>query len=130
MDDNHTRSAEYRTTQAADGSTILTLHGELDLLAVPALSAALDDLTAVPRPDVVVDLRPVSFIDCSGLGVLCRARNRTRARQGRLRMVTRGSAFRRLLRCTGLTGVFDLYPGVAEALADGAPVARAVAVVR
>ncbi|MFF5360271.1 hypothetical protein ACFY4I_12875 [Streptomyces scabiei] len=37
MDDNHTRSAAYRTPRAADGSTILTLHGELDLLAVPPL---------------------------------------------------------------------------------------------
>ncbi|GAQ60424.1 STAS domain-containing protein [Streptomyces scabiei] len=126
MDDNHTRSAAYRTTRAADGSTILTLHGELDLLAVPALSAALDALTAVPRPDVVVDLRPVSFVDCSGLGVLCRAHNRTRARKGRLRLVTRGSACRRLLRCTGLTGVFDLYSDLPDVLADGRPAARAV----
>ncbi|MDW8804553.1 STAS domain-containing protein [Streptomyces scabiei] len=130
MDDNHTRSATYRTTRAADGSTVLTLHGELDLLAVPALSAALDALTAVPRPDVVVDLRPVSFVDCSGLGVLCRAYNRTRARKGRLRLVTRGSAFRRLLRCTGLTGVFDLYSDLTDVLADGRPAARAVAAPR
>ncbi|MBP5871475.1 hypothetical protein ACKI1K_42755 [Streptomyces scabiei] len=53
MDDNHTRSAAYRTTRAADGSTLLTLHGELDLRAVPALSAALDALT-----DVLADGRP------------------------------------------------------------------------
>lgn len=127
MDDNHTRPSPYRTTRAADGGTVVTLHGELDLLAVPALSATLDELTAVDRPDVVLDLRSVSFVDCSGLGVLCRARSRIRARHGRLRLVTCDSAFRRLLRCTGLTGVFEVYPGLAEALADAGPAVRVAA---
>ncbi|WP_189787201.1 STAS domain-containing protein [Streptomyces capitiformicae] len=125
MDDNHTRSSTYRTTRAADGSTVVTLCGELDLLVVPALSAALDALTAVSRPDLVLDLRPVSFIDCSGLGVLCRAHRRIRSRHGRLRLVTSDRAFRRLLRCTRLSGVFEVYPGLAEALADRALVAEA-----
>ncbi|MBE4733537.1 STAS domain-containing protein [Streptomyces caniscabiei] len=127
MDGNHTRSSPYRTTRAADGSTVVTLHGELDLPAVPALSAALDDLTAVPRPDLVLDLRSVTFVDCSGLGVLCRAKSRIRGRHGRLRLVTRASAFRRLLRCTGLSDAFEVRPDLPEALADGVPTERATA---
>jgi len=70
----------------------------------PALAAHLDTLTAGRRPDLVLDLRPVSFVDCAGLGVLCRAR----AGQGRLRLVTVSTGFLRLLRCTGLAGVFDI----------------------
>ncbi|MEU6471231.1 STAS domain-containing protein [Streptomyces massasporeus] len=97
---------------------VVTLRGELDLLAAPALRARLDMLTAGPCPDLVLDLRPVSFIDCSGLGVLCRARNRVSARRGRLRLVTEGTSLRRVLRHTGMTGVFELLPGMPVGVAD------------
>lgn len=46
MADNHTRSASYHTARTDGGTTVVTLHGELDLLAVPVLSAALDALPA------------------------------------------------------------------------------------
>ncbi|MEU9340238.1 STAS domain-containing protein [Streptomyces sp. NPDC048278] len=117
MGDNHTRSATYRTTRTDEGATVVTLHGDLDLLAVAALSAALDDLTSGAEPDLVIDLSPVPFIDCSGLGLLCRARNRVRYRTGRLRLVAPADDVPRLLRRTGLADAFDLYPDLPEALA-------------
>jgi anti-sigma B factor antagonist len=89
---------------------VVTLRGELHLLTAPALRARLDTLTAGPCPDLVLDLRPVSFTDCSGLGVLCRVRNRVRARHGRLRLVTGSASLRRVLRHTGMAGVFELLP--------------------
>ncbi|MGW2460456.1 STAS domain-containing protein [Streptomyces sp. NPDC001761] len=92
------------------GPTVLALRGEIDLLTAPALSARLDALTARPRPDLVLDLRPTEFIDCAGLGVLCRARNRVLARGGRLRLVTDSARFLRLLRVTGLGDVFEVHP--------------------
>ncbi|MDX3804062.1 STAS domain-containing protein [Streptomyces sp. AK04-3B] len=98
----------YRTHHGVGGTIIVTLQGEIDVVAAPALAAHLDTLTAGRRPDLVLDLRPVSFIDCAGLGVLCRARNRARSGQGRLRLVTVSTCFLRLLRCTGLAGVFDI----------------------
>uniref|UniRef100_UPI00403FE7E6 STAS domain-containing protein n=1 Tax=Streptomyces sp. SS7 TaxID=3108485 RepID=UPI00403FE7E6 len=72
--------------------------------------ARLDALTAGPRLDLVLDLRPVSFIDCAWLGVLCRALKRTRIRHGRLRLVTDSTRFLRLLRCTGLAGGCGIHP--------------------
>ncbi|MFE4965265.1 STAS domain-containing protein [Streptomyces sp. NPDC056660] len=117
MTDHQTRSAPYHTARTDDGTTVVTLHGELDLRAVLVLAAALDDLTAGVEPDLVLDLSPVSFIDCSGLGLLCRARNRVRSRIGRLRLVAPDGGFLRLLHCTGLRGAFELYPGLPEALA-------------
>ncbi|WP_031106994.1 STAS domain-containing protein [Streptomyces sp. NRRL S-146] len=103
-----------RSAQPLQAGTahVVTLRGELDLLAAPALRARLDMLTAGPRPDLVLDLRPVSFIDCTGLGVLCRVRNRVSARQGRLRLVTDSTSLRRVLRHTGMAGVFELLPGM------------------
>ncbi|MGW2829640.1 STAS domain-containing protein [Streptomyces sp. NPDC001286] len=102
------------------GRTVMVLRGEIDLLTVPSLSARLDELTAGPCPDLVVDLRDVTFIDCSGLGMLCRARNRVMAHQGRLRLVTDSPEFRRLLPPVGLAGVFDLDTRLCEALAPAA----------
>ncbi|WP_434094709.1 STAS domain-containing protein [Streptomyces hyaluromycini] len=63
----------------------------------------------------MLDLSPVSFVDCSGLSLLCRVRNRVRSRIGRLRLVSPDGGFLRLLRCTGLSGAFELCPGLPEA---------------
>ncbi|MFD5543708.1 STAS domain-containing protein [Streptomyces sp. NPDC127079] len=63
-----------------------------------------------PHPDLVLDLRPATFADCSGLGVLCRTRDRVRARCGRLRLITDGRVLR-IIRAAGLDGVFELHPG-------------------
>ncbi|MER5599184.1 STAS domain-containing protein [Streptomyces sp. NPDC002265] len=84
---------------------------------MPTLATYLDAVTAGPRPDLVLGLRPVSVVDRAGLGVLCRAPNRARARRGRLRLVTDSTRFLRILRCTGLTGSFDNHPKWPEGLA-------------
>lgn len=110
MSPNPTRPAPSRTTRAVAETAIVTLHGELDLEAAIPLTARLDALTSGPGPDLVLDLRPVAFVDCAGLGVLCRARNRVRARHGRLRLVTADGRFQRILRAAGLSGVFEIHP--------------------
>ena len=113
-----TFSPPYRTRHTTGDTTVVALLGEIDILTVPALSAHLDTLTAGPSPDLVVDLRDVVFIDCTGLSVLCRARNRVRARDGRLRLVTDSARFLRLLCRTGLIGAFDIHPRWPEDVAD------------
>ncbi|MCX4767959.1 STAS domain-containing protein [Streptomyces sp. NBC_01275] len=125
---HHTRSTPYPTHHTVGGAIVVTLQGEIDLLAVPALTARLDTLTAGPRPDLVLDLRPVSFMDCTGLGMLCRALRRARARHGRLRLVTDSARFLRTLRCTGLAGAFDIHSRWPDDLA-GTPVAESVSAV-
>lgn len=103
--------------RSVGGATVVEVAGELDILAAAALSVRLDELTAVGRPDVVLDLRGVTFIDCSGLSVLVRLRARTLAREGRLGIVTGSPQVLRLLRLTRLTRVFALHDDLASALA-------------
>ncbi|MFF4398893.1 STAS domain-containing protein [Streptomyces sp. NPDC001480] len=110
-------SAPRHTDRAVGGTTLLELRGEIDILTAAPLGARLDDLTAVVLADLVVDLRAVSFIDCAGLRVLCRARNRVMERHGRLRLVTDSNQFLRILRGAGLDGVFEMYDHLPEALA-------------
>lgn len=103
---------------------VLTLQGEIDLLTAPGVSARLDAATARPDTDLVVDLHAVTFMDCSGLSVLCRARERLLLGGGSVRLVVNDSAVLRLLRLTRLTEVFDTVadlpqtvPALAAALA-------------
>ncbi|MFE7896895.1 STAS domain-containing protein [Streptomyces sp. NPDC057424] len=123
MSDNPGRSTAPPTEHT---TRVVTLRGELDLRTAPALRARLDTLTSGPCPDLVLDLRRVSFIDCTGLGVLCRVRNRVRARHGRLRLVTDSASVRRVLRHTGLAGVFEVLPGLPVGVA-GTPTGDTVA---
>ncbi|MDL2074923.1 STAS domain-containing protein [Streptomyces sp. GXMU-J15] len=117
MSENLIRSMPPLPDHAEPQADVVALRGELDLLAAPSLTARLDALTARPVPDLVLDLRDVTFIDCTGLGVLCRARARALARHGRLRLVSDSPRLLRLLRATGLLGVFELYPRLSDALA-------------
>ncbi|MFE9172078.1 STAS domain-containing protein [Streptomyces kebangsaanensis] len=121
MSESPARPAPSHTERTVGSTTVVTLSGEVDLAARLSLAPRLDVLTAGPRPDLVLDLRPVAFIDCAGLGLLCRARNRVAARGGRLRLVSDNASFRRILRSTGLGGVFVLLPefGAAPATAPG-----------
>lgn len=100
---------------------MVELRGEIDILTTPPLSARLDTLTADPCPDLLLDLRRVSFIDCSGLRVLCRARNRVLARRGRLRLVADSHRFTRILRSTFLSDAFEIHSDLPPDLA-GVPV--------
>lgn len=108
MSQSHAGPAPSHTERTVGATTVVTLSGEVDLFTRLSLAPRLDALTAGPRPDLVLDLRPVAFIDCAGLGLLCRARNRVAARGGRLRLVSGSVSFRRILRRTGLDGAFVL----------------------
>jgi anti-anti-sigma factor len=116
MSDYDPRSAPHHAEHTVGDITVVELRGDIDIFTSPSLSARLEALTAGQYPDLVLDLRSMVFIDCAGLGVLCRARNRTETRHGRLRLVTDSRRFRRILRTVGLAGVFELHPDLGTAL--------------
>ncbi|MPY64905.1 STAS domain-containing protein [Streptomyces spongiae] len=91
--------------------TVVALSGEIDIAAEDFVAEHLDAATARPEPDVLVDLRGVTFFDCSGLRLLCRAEARARERGGRLRIVSDLPRLRRLLRAAGL---LTRFPPLAE----------------
>jgi anti-sigma B factor antagonist len=109
MSENQMGSVLSYTVHGVGGTTVVTLRGEIDLATAVPLSARLDALTCDPHPDLVLDLRRVSFVDCAGLATLCRTRNRVRARHGRLRLVTDSSRLLRVVRAAGLGGVFEVH---------------------
>jgi anti-anti-sigma factor len=116
MDTNHARLAPCHTERVVGGTTVVEVRGEIDVFTAEPLSGRLDGLTAGSRPDVVLDLRPVIFIDCSGLRMLCRTRNRVLARGGRLRLVAGNGCFLRILRAARLADIFEIHPDLPTVL--------------
>jgi anti-anti-sigma factor len=83
--------------RVVDGVTVVTLAGELDLAAVPELGRELSRASDATRPDVVVDLRQVTFMDCSALGVVLRTHKQVTAAGGCLRLTGTQRGPRRVL---------------------------------
>lgn len=95
------------------GLTVAELSGELDIFAAARISARLESLVHVERPDLLLDLRPVTFLDCAGLSLLCRLRNRVLDRDGRLRLVIGNPRLLRVLRMVRLADAFEILDDLA-----------------
>ncbi|MFF4955358.1 STAS domain-containing protein [Streptomyces chattanoogensis] len=127
MVEGHNHQEFIGHIREAGTTIVLELRGEWDILAASVVSGRLDALTGTRSPDLVLDVRAVTFMDAAGLGLLCRARRRARKRGGRLRLtgVTDDGWVARLLRMAALTGEFEI---VAEEITGATCLADCVAV--
>ncbi|MBL1095797.1 STAS domain-containing protein [Streptomyces coffeae] len=106
----------WAVTYRVGRCTVVELHGEIDIAGLASVGPQLDAATATPA--VVIDLTPTTFFDCSGLGLLCRARRRVVERGGRMRLVCAHPLILRTLRVGGLSEVFQPVPTLEEALRE------------
>ncbi|MFB7560605.1 STAS domain-containing protein [Streptomyces brevispora] len=103
-----------------NGRTVVALRDEIDIATAALIAPALDVATSDGSPHVVVDLTEVSFLDCSGLTLLCRARRRALDRDGRFWLVCDCPRILRLLRAGRLHDAFRPVATPDEAFAtDG-----------
>lgn len=101
----------YARTRRIGPFTVIEVSGEIDIASAGFVAEHLTAATTGgAEPDVLVDLRRVTFFDCSGLRVLCRAEATAKARGGRLRLVSDRPRMRRLLRAARLLGRFPPLP--------------------
>lgn len=77
--------------RAVEATTVLELFGEIDIEAQLVLGPAVQRIVDRKAPEVVVDLRPVTFMDAGGLRLLGEVQDGVAARGGTLRLV-RGRA--------------------------------------
>ena len=93
-----------------DRGEVCVVHadGEVDIATAPLLGRALEAGLAGGRPTVVVDLRRISFVDCTGIGLLTAARCRARDQGTRLRIVA-GRAVARTAALLELTTALGLH---------------------
>jgi anti-sigma B factor antagonist len=103
--------------QIVDGMTVLTVTGELDVLVAAGLRRSLTASATATRPDVVVDLRQVTFMDCSAVGALMALYRRVRAAGGCLRLIGAEQGALRLVQLCKLDGVLCVHDSLEKAIA-------------
>lgn len=93
------------TSDVEGDASLLVVAGEVDASNADALrSAVVDALTA--RPEIVIDLAGITFMDSSGLAVLTHALNLVEEQGGKLTLRSPSSSVARLLEITGLSERF------------------------
>ncbi|QMU76717.1 STAS domain-containing protein [Streptacidiphilus sp. PB12-B1b] len=103
-------AVSMRVVRSGTGSPAVAVGGDLDLDCAPALQQLIA-VTASRCPagqPLELDLREVTFCDCSGLRVLMAARERQLARGGSLCIVAAGPAVLRLLEISGVAHLFAI----------------------
>lgn len=106
---------EVDVTAAAQG-TVVTVAGELDVASSQALEHELAKLRDAAT--VVVDLRGLTFIDSTGLGVLVRAHQLAKEQHQRFALVRGDGQVQRLLSLTGLDDELVMGDSPEQLLAD------------
>jgi len=99
--DDHAGSGLELAVTPGPVSTVV-VSGELDIAAAPALTEALDRLTADGATEIALDLSGVTFCDSTGLGAFVHADQALQARGARLVLVNPSERVRRLLAITSL----------------------------
>ncbi|MFE7116014.1 STAS domain-containing protein [Streptomyces sp. NPDC057654] len=102
------------------GILVIELYGELDIWSTVTLAGHVESLLDQPRPNVVVDLRAVTFLDASGLRLLLRIKSQVAAKEGVLRLVRPAPRVWRVLRLTRLDRAFTVLDGLPAALEEPA----------
>jgi anti-sigma B factor antagonist len=101
-----------RAEQTTGDVPVVAVSGELDLASVPGLRGRLEAHLDAGRSMIVVDLRAVTFLDSTALGVLVGVLKRCRELGGDLRLVITEPRILKLFRITGLQEAFSISPFV------------------
>ena len=92
------------------GLTVLKLSGELDLSSAETLREAMLSLD-LDAANVEMDLRGLSFLESSGIGVIISACKRIRASGGTFSVSCDHNLARRTLEVSGLVDFLELHDG-------------------
>lgn len=87
---------------------------ELDLWAMPRLSALLDDALGLQPQQLVVDLARCPFMDAAAIGVLLEVHKKARRGGGRLTLRSPSARLRRNLRLARADRVLHVTPESAD----------------
>lgn len=96
---------------------MVTLTGDLDINGAPELKKAFDALDGFDGR-MIIDLRPVTFMDSMGLGSLIDARNRFESDGAVVMLVADEGPAGRILALTKLDQSFPMFDSVEAARAS------------
>ncbi|OBK11119.1 STAS domain-containing protein [Mycobacterium asiaticum] len=103
------------TVSDHDGTIVLSIGGEIDLVTAPALEEAIGEVLTDNPVALIIDLSGVEFLGSVGLKILAATFEKLGDSAG-FGVVARGPATRRPIHLTGLDKTFPLYPTLDDAL--------------
>ena len=103
---------------AGDLAEVLTLDGAFDRSNATQVELALGDAIGADKPQLVIDLRGVSFLDSTMLRVLIRGLGDTVERGAQLALIRPNAMVWRMFVLTGLSHSFHSFGRLDEALAS------------
>ena len=103
--------AEY----TAEGLTIISLKGEIDLQFSPALRALLQTQLKKRVPILLLDFSEVDYIDSSGLATLVEYYQQSRSHGGRIGLAALNPRVRSIVGLVRLNEIFQIFDTVAVA---------------
>jgi anti-sigma B factor antagonist len=115
---------ELSCRTGADGNQVVSVTGELDIATADQAYAYISEVIDSWPTAVSVDLSGLTFCDASGLGVLAKIARHARQAGRQLKLTSARPPLLKIMRLTGLDGVFpELRPPVPaySALAPARP---------
>jgi anti-sigma B factor antagonist len=103
------------STESRGDSTVITIHGDLDIITSPRLDESLARLQGA-HPRVILDLAGVDFLDTSALAVIVGHWKKLEAAGGTLALAGARYRYTKTLWITGLADKLTMYETVADAL--------------
>src|SRR5215217_907232 len=103
---------------AGDLAEVLMLDGAFDRSNAAQVELALGDAVDADKPQLVIDLRGVSFLDSTMLRVLIQSVGDMAARGGELALIRPNATIWRVFVLTGLSHTFHSFGRLDEALAS------------
>jgi len=94
--------------EESDGIPTVRAEGEIDLSTVDTLRSAASEVVRSGPQRVIFDLRRVTYIDSSGLGILVATRKRVGAGQHAVTVITDQPAVLQSLEITGLDRILNV----------------------
>lgn len=83
-----------------DASSTLVLQGELDMATLPVFESLLRDVEQASPPAIILDLRQLRFLDCTGLRSFLNAQERIAESGSTLHIVPGPASVQRLFELT------------------------------
>jgi anti-anti-sigma factor len=109
-------------------TVVLRPEGRINHVSSDAFKSALEPHLAncaAGRDQIVLDLSSLEYISSAGLRVLMLARKQVKAQGGTLVVAGLAAVVKEIFEISKFTVVFDVFPGVREALARVSPAALA-----
>ena len=101
----------------SQGATRIALVGEVDIAVRETVRDAVTDaLSERPAPELVIDLREVTFMDSAGIGELVACHKRAVEKSGTIKILKPNEKLLDLFTITKLIEIFDIYENEKDAL--------------